>query len=145
MSQAKQLISATKVAGLGTLEQGGSPLVTLVNVARGEGATMLMLLSGLAKHSKNLADDPRASLLLAETAATNSDPMTLARVSLTGRAFALDRESDASARQLFLERHPSAAVYAEFEDFSLYQFDIEGAHLVAGFGRIASIPVDQLS
>ena len=57
----------------------------------------------------------------------------LASRALTGRC-AVD--PDEASRAAFLARHPDARRYAGFADFALYRFDIDAAHLVAGFGVI---------
>ncbi len=47
-------------------------------------------------------------------------------------------------RARFLARHPSAAAYAGFADFSLVRIEPRRAHLVAGFGRIAWVDAGAL-
>jgi putative heme iron utilization protein len=74
------------------------------------------------------------SLLVDERAA--GDPLTAARVSINGRIAPTD---DPAARRRFLARHPTAAGYADFKDFAFWRIEIEGAHLVAGFGRIVDL------
>ena len=60
--------------------------------------------------------------------------MTALPLTLTGRC--CDRDATRKRSSAYLERHPDAARYADFADFSLYRFEIESGHLVAGFGRI---------
>ena len=100
-----------------------------------------MLLSDLAEHAKNLARDPRASLLLVREPEPGSEAMTAMRLTLTGRAA---KEADAGERRLYVARHPDAARYADFSDFSLYRFEIDAGHLVAGFGRIVALTREEL-
>ncbi|MEQ8605087.1 MAG: DUF2470 domain-containing protein [Marivibrio sp.] len=115
---------------------GGAPYVSLVLTACDFAGRPVMLLSDLADHTKNLKADPRAALLLDGTAGL-AEPLTGARASLLGR---IERVADAAERARlqgrYVARHPSAALYAGFGDFALYRFEIERAHLVAGFGRI---------
>jgi len=47
-------------------------------------------------------------------------------------------------KRLFVAHHPDAARYAGFSDFSLFRFDIAAGHMVAGFGRIAALPREEL-
>ncbi|HEX7777324.1 MAG TPA: pyridoxamine 5'-phosphate oxidase family protein [Parvibaculum sp.] len=132
--QAAELLAAAKMATLATLGAGGYPVASLVAVASRETGAPLLLLSRLALHTRNLAADPRASLLLRNEAA--DAPMADARVTLIGTVSAL---AEPSARARFLARHPDAAVYIDFADFGFYTLEIETAHLVAGFGRIVDI------
>jgi putative heme iron utilization protein len=62
-------------------------------------------------------------------------------VSLSGT---LSRTEDPAARRRFLARHPSAEAYAGFSDFGFWRMEMSGAHLVAGFGRIADLKKDDL-
>ncbi|MBL8669211.1 MAG: DUF2470 domain-containing protein [Alphaproteobacteria bacterium] len=117
-------------------EAGGWPYASLVLVALTHAAAPLLLISDLAEHTRNIKADPRVSLLFDGTAGL-VDPLTGARVTLTGRARRLPEghERDRAVAR-FTARHPSAAMYAGFKDFHLYAVDPERAHLVAGFGRI---------
>lgn len=112
------------------------PYGSLVLVASDVDGSPLMLLSDLADHTRNLAGDARASLLLDATAGL-ADPLTGARATLIGRVTRVERRLDR-----FLARHPSAARYAEFGDFNLYRLQIERVHLVAGFGKIHWVEAD---
>ena len=149
----RQLIQSTRVASLGTLvvpesaEDNGMPFVSLVTVAAVGPSQLAMLLSGLAKHTQNLAANPACSLLLTEPATdpNASDPIAGARVTLTGSVQKLAVEEDRDVRTAFLASHPSAQMYAGFGDFAFHVFDIEQAHLVAGFGRIQTLTPSQWS
>jgi putative heme iron utilization protein len=133
---ARELVAAGGSAALATLSPGGGPFASYVVTATDTAGMPLLLLSDLAEHAKNLARDPRASLLFVREAKPGSDTMTATRVTLTGRAL---KDNDPACRAAYVERHPDAAGYAGFRDFSLYRFDIEAGHLVAGFGRIVPL------
>lgn len=110
----------------------GSPYASLVLFAVDHDASPLLLLSDLAQHSRNIAFDPRVSLLLDVTEG-HPDPLTGPRLTLIGRAEAVD---DPRRLARFIARHPASALYSGFRDFRLYRVAIERGHLVAGFGRI---------
>jgi len=110
----------------------GAPYASLVLAALDHDASPLLLISTLADHTRNLAADPRASLLFDGTAGRD-EPLTGPRVSVQGRA---QRTDDPRHRARFLARHPGAAMYAGFKDFAFYRLEATRAHLVAGFGRI---------
>lgn len=92
----------------------------------------LLLLSRLAVHTANLAADSRLCLLYDEMEG-RAEPLAAARAGVLGRA---EREDDPAAAARFLRRHPGAARYAGFADFSFYRVAVERVHLVAGFGAI---------
>jgi putative heme iron utilization protein len=105
-----------------------------VTVATGIDAAPILLLSRLARHTTNVLADARVSLLVEER--SDREPLENARLSLTG---SLSPSDDPMLRRRFVARHPSAAEYAEFADFGFWRLTIVGAHLVAGFGRIADV------
>ena len=136
---AKRLLREAGKGALATLLPGGAPYASLVTIACAMDGAPILLLSRLARHTANLATDSRVSLLLEEAGAR--DPLASARVSLSGT---LSRTEDPAARRRFLARHPSAEAYAGFSDFGFWRMEMSGAHLVAGFGRIADLKKDDL-
>jgi heme iron utilization protein len=110
----------------------GAPYASLVLLANDLDATPLLMLSDLAQHSRNIAFDPRASLLLDGTEG-HADRLDGPRLTLLGRAEAV---ADGRLLSRFTDRHPSSSLYASFADFRVYRFVVERGYLVAGFGRI---------
>jgi len=110
----------------------GAPYASLALLAVDVDASPLLLLSDLAQHSRNIAFDPRVSLLLDGTG-DRPDPLTGPRLTILGQASPTD---DRRCLARFVARHPTSAVYAGFGDFKLCRVAVERGHLVAGFGRI---------
>lgn len=110
----------------------GAPYASLVLITLDLDASPLLLLSDLAQHSRNIAFDPRVSLLLDGTEG-QPDPLTGPRLTLLGRALPTD---DPRCLARFISHQPASAAYAGFRDFHLYRVIVERGHLVAGFGRI---------
>ena len=137
----RRIVRSAATAALGTLTTEGGPFVTLVTVATDIDGAPLVLLSGLAAHTRHLARDGRASLLMQAPAGEGKDPLTGARVTVLGsfQPVARDEASHGSLLGRFLARHPEAEGYASFGDFSIYRMAVDGVHLVAGFGRIARL------
>ncbi len=134
----KSLLDHAVYARLATGDaENGHPFVSLVAIGFSVDRAPLTLISSLARHTRNLQTDGRASLLFEETNANEKDLLARARVTLVG---SMQQVSDQAALERFIASQPQAKVYADFRDFSLWQMDIEEAYLVAGFGRIASIP-----
>lgn len=137
VATAKLLIRSARQAALGTLvPESGAPFVSLVSIATLPEGAPVLLLSRLAAHTRHLAADPRASLLLGPGPAPG-DPLARPRVTLEGRLSRLGTAEPARTR--FLRRHREAALYADFADFAFHRLDIASLHLVAGFGRIVSL------
>jgi heme iron utilization protein len=149
-SDARNLVRLALKGALATLDRGGTnaqgghlaghPYASLVTVATDAEGRPLLLLSGLALHTQNLKADPRASLLIDGTSLAG-DPLAGGRVTLIGR---LEVTASPNARTRFLNRHPSAAQYADFGDFAFYQLNVERAHFIGGFGRIVGLSAGQM-
>lgn len=139
-----QLLENGTTAALGTLDTAQHPFVTLVSIAAAGPLSIVMLLSDLAKHAQFLATHPSASLLIADDSATPAERMAAPRVTLSGNIRRVPRKEDAELRRSFLSKHPRAVMYADFGDFSIYEFSVSEAHLVAGFGKIQTVPASDL-
>src|SRR4029077_6615407 len=132
-ADARALVRRALKASLATIAAGnGYPYASLITTATEASGSPIFLISGLAQHTKNLAQDTRASILFDGTGAA-SDPLQGARVTLLGRA---EKVVDEAVRRRFLARHPESAFYADFPDFAFWRLRVEGAHYIGGFGRI---------
>jgi putative heme iron utilization protein len=133
---AKDLIRRARRGALATRDaESGAPYASLVAVATAADGAPLLLLSGLARHTRNLGDEPRVSLLVEDGGW--KDPLAGPRVTVMGT---ISRTEDAEARRRYLARLPSAEGFAGFADFGFYRLEPDSAHLVAGFGRIQTLP-----
>lgn len=133
-AEARRLMRGVDRATLATAacDEDGWPYASLVLAALDPAGRPLLLLSDLALHTRNITRDGRVSLLFDGTAGLRQ-PLTGARLSVAGRAKAVDADA---ARARYVARHPDAGLYAGFGDFRFYRVEVERAHLVAGFGRI---------
>ncbi len=140
VAAARGVLEAAGVASLATLSAEGHPFASLVTFATMPDLSPVLWLSDLAVHSRNLAGDPRASLLVVAPGGEGGDPLAGARVTLTGT---IRRSEDAVAARRFGALH--GAGRADFADFHAYRMEITAAHLVAGFGRIHTIGGTELT
>ena len=145
--EVRALMRDAATATLGTLDAAGGgaataggggpvPYCSLVLSACDHDGSPILLLSALARHTVNLGANDAVSLPYDGTRGLD-DPLTGPRATILG---AIAPTTDAGPRARFLARHPSAAQYADFADFSFYRVAVREAHLVAGFGRIISLP-----
>lgn len=140
---ARKLIHERREAALGTLDKDGSPNVSHAAVATLTTGRPLILMSDLAVHTHNVRRDARASLLFVADQGETGDTNTRARLTLSGTiAPAPER---AYARHRFVRRHPDASMYVDFGDMHLMTMTPERAYLVAGFGRITTVAIADLT
>ncbi len=126
---ARCLLRAARAGTLAT-QSGGQPFASLVTPVVTPDGAVLMLLSALSAHTQHLLAEPRCAVMVAG-ASDGPNPQTAPRVTVTGRAVP---EQEAGWRQFWVARHPYAAFYADFSDFTLWRLAPEAGHYVAGFG-----------
>lgn len=142
---ARTLMRTARFGAIAVLEaQTGMPLASRVGVATDPDGAPLVMISGLAAHTKALATDPRCSILLGEPG--KGDPLAYPRITLFCRARRLETgtSDDENARRRYLNRNPKAKLYAELPDFSLFKLEPERASMNGGFGRAYLLSRDDL-
>ncbi|SMO50992.1 HugZ family protein [Paracoccus laeviglucosivorans] len=131
---ALNLLAQMRHAALGTLDPDtGTPLVTRIALQLDPDGVPVALLSGLAAHSRALAADPRAGLLVTDDAATKGDAMTHARLSMLTRAE--PAPPDPTRRARWLAHDPKATIYIDLPDFRFWRLVPVSGQLNGGFGR----------
>jgi len=139
---ARSLLRRSRQGALATLmSDSGDPYCSLVNVASHADASPILLISRLALHTGNILADHRVSLMLDERA--EGDPLEGSRIMLAGRAEQAGADDLPLLRRRYLNAHPSAETFVNFNDFSFFRIRPAGAHLVAGFGRIVDLKPEQ--
>jgi heme iron utilization protein len=139
---ARSLLRRSRQGALATLmADSGDPYCSLVNVASHADGSPILLISRLALHTKNILADHRVSLMLDERA--EGDPLEGSRIMLAGWAEQTGADDLPLLRRRYLNAHPSAETFVNFNDFSFFRIRPAGAHLVAGFGRIVDLKPEQ--
>jgi heme iron utilization protein len=137
----RTLLTAAPTGTLATLGvDGGFPFGSLVTHAVDAAGRPLLCLSDLAEHSRNLAADPRASLMA--VAAGPGDPLAGARVTVLGRVAVLRGDEGDAALRTYLERHPGA-FHTGYHDFRMYRLEVASVRYVGGFGRMSWVSADE--
>lgn len=107
----------------------GFPFASAVPFISDEHHRPIILISGLAEHSRNLAANPRASLMIAKALGEGE----MARVSLMGEVQPIDADPLLVAR--YLRYHPHAERFLQLGDFKFYRFDPSKVLTVGGFAK----------
>lgn len=146
-SALRTLLNTHRVAALGTLGEDAKPFVSMVPYALDTAAGVLVIhVSGLAAHARNLAHNPDVSLLVMQAEVAGEPVHALPRVTLEGVASVLQAESSAweSARSAYLARFPDVEFMTQLGDFRFVTIAVTAARQVAGFGAARSIDADEL-
>jgi len=137
---ARRILRAASSASLAT-QLDGQPFASLVTHAMAPDGALLLWLSTMSQHTRQLQQEPRCALL-AQGTPTTANPQTAPRVTVTGLAETIE---DAGLKSRWLARHPYAAQYAEFADFSLWRILPQAALLVGGFAAAHRIRAADLA
>lgn len=141
-----RLIRETRVAALGTLHEGEPNLAMVAYSFAKDFSAFYIHVSRLGKHTTDMENDPRVSLLINETDDHRADPQTLVRVSIRGMAEMLPKTdpSYAQVKQNYLERFPEAEQLFNLGDFNIWKITPKGGRFVAGFGRAFNLVPEAL-
>ncbi|WP_038247695.1 pyridoxamine 5'-phosphate oxidase family protein [Ghiorsea bivora] len=134
------LLSNTRIAFLST--QGDiSPETSMCPYAVFQG-DMVLHLSALAKHSKNLSNSQHAGLMICTPESADFSPLALPRLSFTGHIEAVPEDEQAAYKKAYLQNIPDAEPLFSFPDFTLYRFKASAVFWVGGFGKARQIPLE---
>lgn len=115
-------------------------------VLRRDEGRLLIHVSALATHTRDMQSHPRVSLMVMAEPTPELPPQALPRVTLQAEVRMLPREGGEyeAAKAAYLARFPDAAVTFGLADFSLVVLTPNAARLVAGFGRAHALVGDKL-
>jgi putative heme iron utilization protein len=141
------LLQSRRVAAMGTISDDGAPFVSMVPYAVVQTLACLVIhVSALAAHARNLAARPNASLMVMQAELPGEPVHALPRVTLDVRANELDPDSQdwQACRAAYLERFPEAEPMTQLGDFRFLALEVKGARQVAGFGAARSVDAVEL-
>lgn len=140
----RSLLTERHVLSLGVLVEN-QPYVGLLPFAvREDFSALLIHASGLARHSKGLADGAPYSALIHELEAPGADPLQLPRISIEGAVSILQPESPeyTRGRMLYIQKFPQSEMTFSLGDFRLIELELKSGRLVSGFARTSNLNAD---
>ena len=144
----RELLASQRTAALGTLDDDGAVFVSMVPFAVDAlDPSLVIHVSGLAAHSRNLQRTPRVSVLVCQAEVAGEPVHALPRVTLDAQATVADPDStDALAcRAVYLARFPEAEPMTALGDFRFVRLRPQGARQVAGFGAARSLDATEVA
>jgi putative heme iron utilization protein len=145
----RSLLHGRPVAALATLHDGlpFASMVPFVAVAAGGRLRLVIHVSGLAAHTRDMRSVPDVCLLLTAPESAAVPPQALPRVSISGRATFVSPEdpTHAALQAAYLDKFPEAADLFQFADFTLVAIEPVSARFVAGFARAMTLSADTLA
>lgn len=132
--EARRMLRAHRYGVLSTLSKkfDGYPFGSITPYLADHDGSLLILISTLAEHTKNILHDPRVSLITHD----QRDPhiQTQGRVTVVGNAAPEPDREQAGLR--YLRYFPEARTYFAMHDFSFYRIRPVAIRYIGGFGRI---------
>jgi hypothetical protein len=134
---ARRLVAAHSQGVLCTnsAKREGYPFGSVTPYALDGQGRPLFLVSSMAVHTKNLAANPKAALLVSEET-SEEGLLAGARANLLGAVTQVPDDEEPAVREAYLARHPAAAQWADFGDFAFYRMEIAEIYYVGGFGMM---------
>lgn len=127
---ARCLLRAARSATLAT-QEAGQPHAALVTPACDADGSVVLLLSGLSAHARQLRAEPRCALLVCGPS-PGPNPQEAPRLCVEGVASLCPEEA---LRAMWLLHHPYAAPYAGLADFTPWRVRPTAGRWVGGFGQ----------
>lgn len=143
----RELLHASRVAAMGTLDDGGAPFVSMVPYAlESSNFSLIIHVSGLAAHTRNLQARPAVSVLIMQAEVVGEPVHALPRVTLECAATWLEPGSAEwqLGRTAYVERFPEAEYMTQLGDFRFFSLQVRGARQVAGFGAARSTSAEDV-
>lgn len=140
--KAKALVRTARHAAFALAVPDGKPDIARIGLATDVDGQPVFPVSALSGRTTAMAADGRAAMLLGDPG--KGDPLAHPRISLAGRLRQLLGEDHARVRRRYLGRHPKAAIYIDFADFSLWKLEVESASYIGGFGRAYELSAEDL-
>lgn len=141
-----QLIRDTRIASLGTLRDE-YPQVSMVAFIHNEDfSAFYIFISRLAQHTVDIQKDNRVSLMICETDDNRTDPQSLARVTIRGKAEIIQNGEPGYSllKKQYLERFIESEQLFNLTDFNFWRITPRGGRYVAGFAKAFNITAETL-
>lgn len=143
----RALLYSRRVAALGTFGGDGAPFVSMVPYAIEPTLGRLVIhVSGLAPHTRNLQARPNVSVLVAQSEVEGEPVHALPRVTLQCEARVLAPDSAAwqIGRNAYVKRFPEAQYMMQLGDFMFFSLEVHDARQVAGFAAARSVGAEEI-
>ena len=105
---------------------------------------VIILVSNIAEHTKNMKANSRVSLTILEKITGNGNVQAQGRLTYVGTAEPISESEYSKISQKYLRYFPEAAHYFETHPFTFYRISLVKARFIGGFGKIFWLYPEQL-
>lgn len=144
VSEARKLLKSTNYGVMSTISKDveGYPFGSHMPYCLDSNGNLLIYISTLAQHTKNLDANPKCSLTIIEP--NPSHIQNSARLTYIGNASRVKEEEFEEAYRHYVTYFPNAKRYRETHDFHIYKVEPVKIRYIGGFGKIFWIETDEL-
>lgn len=141
-----QVIRNTRIASLGTLRDEAPQVSMVAYIFAEDFSAFYIFVNRLAQHTLDMEKNNRVALMICETDDTRTDPQTLARVSIRGKAEIIQTGEPGFTplKEQYLARFPESEQLFNLADFSFWRITPRGGRYVAGFAKAFNITGEAL-
>ena len=140
-SIAARTLSKSKLYGVlatNSHSMPGYPFGSLVQYCFDNNGHLLLFLSEIAQHTKNIKQSKQASVTIVDDKVNNIQ--AAGRVTILGEIYNCDNDNE--AKKLYQRFFADSTDYTQVHDFQLYRLQIERVRYIGGFGDIHWIKQD---
>lgn len=124
------------VISTNSLSDPGYPGGSVVGFAPDSAGRPIMLFSTMSGHTRDLLEDPRCSLTVADIDFKGAAD---GRVNLQGKCEPITDPADiAAAQEVYKNKHPNA-FWMSFGDFTMYRMEVSSVRFVGGFAMAGGV------
>lgn len=140
---ARQMLRAHRYGVLSTISKkfDGYPFGSITPYLIDHDGSLIILISTLAEHTKNIQHDSRVSLISHDQ--NHPQIQTQGRVTLIGNAEPAENQGQIGQR--YMRYFPEAQAYLSMHDFSFYRIQCIAIRFIAGFGGIHWVNMEHYS
>ncbi len=144
IGEARRLLKSTSYGVMSTIsiDVEGYPFGSHMPYCLDSSGNLLIYISTLAQHTKNLDANPKCSLTIIEP--NPNHIQNSARLTYIGNAKRVTDEEFEEAYQQYVRYFPNAKRYRETHDFHIYRVEPVRIRYIGGFGKIFWIETDEL-
>ncbi|WP_192954784.1 HugZ family pyridoxamine 5'-phosphate oxidase [Gallaecimonas mangrovi] len=135
--QARELLLKIQSGVLATHSKAlpGYPFGSVTPFVLDRDGSLLIFISDIAQHSRNLNMDPKCSVTVFEQT-LDADQNTQGRVTVLGDAVQLADAEGSNAFDLYCTHFPESAGYRDAHDFAVWRLVPKRIRYIGGFGKI---------
>jgi len=138
--EVSQLLQQCRIGFLATAGEH-SPETSMAPFAIYQG-NILLHLSSLARHRKNILNQPNVGFMICTPETEMQSPLALPRLNMQGKIELVPDAFLSAGKEAYIERIPDADPLFDFADFKLFQIVLNDMQWVGGFGSARKLSIE---